>query len=168
MANGTGVFGDREVVAALRQLADMPVAVIDQAAIDAFQPMLEETKEHYRAIRNFKGKTTFPQGRKGTRGGTHVDQLLTVRKTKSGKTKRQYWMGARGRAINLAHLVEFGTAPHYQPNMRIQHPGARPSPGMAPAFEAHGDDVIESMGKALWQRMSERAATLNRPTTRRR
>lgn len=36
-----------------------------------------------------------------------------------------------------SHLVEFGTAPHWQPNRfgGIMHPGARPKPWLRPAYE---------------------------------
>lgn len=35
-----------------------------------------------------------------------------------------------------AHLVEFGTAAHWQPKLNWMHPGARPKPFLRPAWDA--------------------------------
>lgn len=49
----------------------------------------------------------------------------------------------------VGHLVEFGTAPHWQPNRfgGIMHPGARPYPFMRPAHDETKDQVIETFAK---------------------
>lgn len=161
----TGISGDREVVNALRSLSNgLPMADVDKAAVKSMQPMLQDAKNRARGLRNFAGKHPgFPDPRSPRKGG-HLDEGLDVRKTTSTRAKRSYWLGAVRRALKIAHLVEFGTAPHFQPHFRggFLHPGARRQPFMTPAYEEHADDVPESFGKNLWQILSRRVAEIAR------
>ena len=52
---------------------------------------------------------------------------------------------------NVAHLVEFGTAPHFQPNRfgGIMHPGARPKPFLRPAFETMKEEVVRKTAEEV-------------------
>lgn len=55
------------------------------------------------------------------------------------------------RNYSAAVLVEFGTAPHWQPNRGggQMHPGARAKPFMRPAFEQTKDEIARQTGEQL-------------------
>ena len=131
----------------LRQnLRSLPTALasrqVDKVATDALDPMLQETIAQARRRRQ--------QG-KAPKGG-HLDQNVVVRKIreKSVGTKRVYWVTFRRRGRRIAHLVEFGTAPHAQPARGILHPGARPYPFARPAYEAKKLETLRRVGPGLW------------------
>jgi HK97 gp10 family phage protein len=168
VANRTGITGDRELVAALRSLTEgVSVIDVDKSATAAMKPMTEQTKAGYRPRRQDKNNPYYPEWGRLTPAGKHLDQNIVVRKNKGSRTKRQYWMGPTKKAAKIAHLVEFGTAPHWQPNRRMFHPGARPYPSMTPAYEAHKDEVILRFGRQLWEHLRARAVQLNRKAPRR-
>ena len=134
-----GVYGDRQTAANLRRLANrFPLSALDRAAVKSMSPMLDETRQAYRAHRQ-------PQ----TADGDHLDQNIVVRKESGSRTRRNYKLGANRNAQWKAHLAEFGTAAHYQPKRGVLHPGARPILAMTHAYEQHGNDVIRSLGKGL-------------------
>lgn len=90
--------------------------------------------------------------------GGHLDQGVVVRKVEGhGKTTRTFWVSFQRRARYLAHLVEFGTVPHWQPGRQRMHPGARARPFATPAFESTKDETVETLGRQTW-RLIERAA----------
>lgn len=168
----SGVTGHVELVAALRELAQsITPADIDKAAVESLDPMLKDTKERIRLNRNYAGKYPgFPDPATPRKGG-YVDQGVIVRKDEgNSKTQRSYKLGATKRARYVLHLLEFGTAPHYQPNFRggFMHPGATPRPAMTPAFEEHKDDVPTAFGEKIWLSLSAKASTLNKKTPRNR
>lgn len=167
----SGVTGSREVVAALRELATgVDIVAIDAAATQALQPMLEATVNKMRANRNFPGKYPgFPDPATPRKGG-FVDKNVVIQKDGGSKTKRSYRIGAKGRARYLIHLLEFGTAPHFQPNFKggFAHPGAAPRPAMVPSFEEYKDDVPSRFGRAIWLSLAAKAAQMNSKPTRRR
>lgn len=49
----------------------------------------------------------------------------------------------------LGHLLEFGTAPHWQPLRQRMHPGAQPFPHWRPAFETTKGQVVARLGRSL-------------------
>lgn len=56
----------------------------------------------------------------------------------------------RGKAhATLGHLLEFGTAPHWQPRRQRMHPGAQPFPHWRPAFEMTKGQVVARLGRSL-------------------
>lgn len=54
---------------------------------------------------------------------------------------------------SVGHLVEFGTAPHWQPNRfgGTMHPGARPKPFMRPAYDMSKAQIVLRAGESLVQ-----------------
>lgn len=141
----SGLRGDTELRAALREIG---VAVggrqLDKIAGEALEPMREEWSERAK-----------PRRQKKTPNGKHLDQGFVVRRQKVySPLKREFWLAAKGRAARIAHLVEFGTAPHDQPRRGIKHPGARPFPFARPGFEAKKDEVVGTMGSDIWDRIS--------------
>lgn len=163
------VSGDRELVAALRNLgAGVPVRDIDTAATKSLRPMLQQTKDSLKANRNYVGKYPgFPQPRSPRKGG-HVDQGIVVRKDRAGTTSRSYKLGATKRARFLLHLLEYGTAPHWQPNFRggFMHPGATPRPSITPAYETHKAGVIKTFGFEIIEMIERKAHALGMRTSR--
>ena len=168
----SGVTGDKELIANLRELAKGPSAAeVDQAATQSLQPMLSKTKERLKQARNFHGKYPgFPQPRVPRSGG-HVDEGIVIRKGKaSSKNKRDYKLGATRRSRFLLHLVEFGTAPHYQPKFRggWHHPGARAHPSLLPSFDEESGKVPGTFGRLIWTTMSNKISKMKKAPRRRR
>lgn len=162
----SGVTGHNELIANLRELAKGPTgAEIDSAATASLNPMLVKTKERLKKARNFVGKYPgFPQPKVPRQGG-HVDEGIVVRKLKvGGGGKRSYRLGATRRSRYLLHLVEFGTAPHYQPNFRggWQHPGARANPSLIPSFDEESGKVPTEFGRMIWTTMASKIAKLKK------
>lgn len=140
MARST-VTGDRELLAALAAVGQSPSRQLDLACRISLDPMristIENARRHRRAIRT-------------PRGG-HLDQGVVIARIEArGGTFRVFWLSFRRRARRIAHLVEFGTAPHWQPRRMRMHPGARPFPFFRPAFEANKHIAAEIFGKSMW------------------
>jgi HK97 gp10 family phage protein len=160
------VTGDRQVVAALRRLGKGPGArEIDTAANRAMRPMRDDARKRLAAHRNFANKypSYFPKQRGPFT--KHVDKGIVVRKDgKQTPGSRTYKMGGIGRARWILHLLEFGTAPHFQPSLLggWMHPGASPRPTMIPAYEHGKSSVIDAMQDDIldWLEREARGAGL--------
>lgn len=168
----SGVTGDKELVANLRELAKgVTAAEVDRAATQSLQPMLKKTKDRLKSARDYVGKYPgFPQP-KVPRSGGHVDEGVVVRKSRvSSKAKRAYKLGATRRARYLLHLVEFGTAPHLQPNLfgGFFHPGARANPSLTPSFDEESNKVPKTFGRIIWNTMSNKISRMKKGPKRRR
>lgn len=148
MRSGGFVTGDKELAAALRVLSKGPGArEIDGMANRTLSPVRDDVKSRLRAIRNFPSKYSsfFPKQR--GKFANHLDKFVVVRKDgKQSVGRRSYRIASTGRGKSLLHLVEYGTAPHAQPNLRFMHPGATPRPVMTPAYEAGHAGVIREFG----------------------
>jgi hypothetical protein len=148
------VRGDKEIVANLRR-AQRSVGgrFLDRMLSEALGPMKERTETNARSLRDFVGKYPgFPQPITPRKGG-HLDQGVTIgRKEVNGFYGRVYWLGFTKRGKKIAHLVEYGTAPHFQPNFRggWNHPGAAPRPFFRPAFESTKDRVVKEVADRTW------------------
>lgn len=117
----------------------------DRIAPQALQPMLTKIRNNAMALRD-------PH----TADGDHLDQGLAIQRVDgrsvtlgsiAGRaatvTTPVYWLGfVTRRTKNIAHLVEFGTAPHYQPHRKIMHPGAVAKPFFTNGFASTRDAVI--------------------------
>jgi hypothetical protein len=136
------IRGVAEVNRALTNAGNAPGKLIDVACQQGLEPMRLQTELNAMARRQ-------PH----TPKGGHLDEGVVVAKIQSkGQFFREYWISFTKRARKLAHLVEFGTAPHWQPNWRggSLHPGARPYPFARPAFEAKKGGVADVMGRVFW------------------
>lgn len=166
------VSGDRQIVAALRRLGKGPSArEVDSAATRAMNPMRDDARKRLAAHRNYAAKypSYFPKQQGPF--GKHVDKGIVVRKDgKQAPGRRSYKLGATGRARFLLHLLEFGTAPHFQPNLLggWMHPGSTPRPSMIPAYERGKDDVIDSMSDDIldWAERESRGVGMRFTRTR--
>lgn len=166
------VSGDRQIIAALRKLSKGPGArEIDTAATRAMNPMRDDARKRLAAHRNYASKypAYFPKQRGPF--GKHIDKGIVVRKDgKQSVGRRSYKLGGIGRAKSLLHLLEFGTAPHFQPSLLggWMHPGSTPRPSMVPAYEHGKNGVIDSMSDDIldWAEREARGAGMRFSRTR--
>lgn len=141
--------GDRALVGALRGIEAVTSTGLDGVARDALEPIRAQTSTNFRRYRRVT--KTIPKG-------GHLDQGVVIRKTRgTGKVFREFWVSLTKRARSIGHLVELGTAPHWQPLRKRMHPGARPHPGMAPAFEEKKSETVALVGSGTWA-LIQRAA----------
>lgn len=116
---------------------------IDSIMVASLAPMQEE------AIRRAP-RSTLKRG-------------IVTRKVKNlSRFTKEFWVSfKRGNAMRIAHLIEFGTAPHslakgasrrknYLQDRPPFHPGTRPHPFFRPAYEATKDEVFLKAGEGLW------------------
>lgn len=140
--------GDRELMRALDGIALVASAGLDTAARDSLEPMRQQTQTNALRLRQ-PGRSPI---------GGHLDQGVVVRKVAGkGRTMRVFWVAFQRRARKIAHLVEFGTLPHWQPKRMRMHPGARPKPFFSPAYEGTKNLVVNTLGQNTW-RLIEGAA----------
>ena len=127
--------GDKELRRTLASIGrGMGGSNLDKACVKALEPLKDRTVQNARRLRQ-PGRTP--------KGG-HLDQGVVVRRMSAPTIHRRiYWVAFKGRARRIAHLVEFGTAPHYQPRRGRMHPGARPRRFFTRAFESTKRDVVE-------------------------
>lgn len=139
------VKGDKDIIANIRRAQGaIGGPVIDEMSRHSLEPMRQQTEDNARRHR-----------RPHTPPGGHLDEGVVIAKREQrGAYFKVFWVTFTKRARKIAHLVEFGTAPHYQPNRGIQHPGARPFPFMRPAFETTKQEVVETLAQQAWRRIS--------------
>jgi HK97 gp10 family phage protein len=140
----TGVTGDVELIAAMRSIGmSVQGNEIDRIARASLAPMKDETAANAKRLRQAS-----------TKNGQHLDQSVVIaKKVSKGRAYREFWLSFKGRGARIAHLVEFGTAPHDQPKRGIRHPGARPKPFARPAFESTKEETGEIFGRGVWDRI---------------
>lgn len=139
------ITGERELQSTLRRLAQRPTsAETDQIAVAALDPLRSETAA-------LAPRMSLKQG------------VVTRKRASRSRASREYWVSfRRGIAMQIAHLVEFGTAPHSlakgasrRKNLLQDvppfHPGTNPEPFMTPAFEGTKNEVIAEFGRRAWQ-----------------
>jgi HK97 gp10 family phage protein len=135
------VTGHRQTAAAIRKLARLPQGVVGKASRKAMAPILRAAKANLRKNKSYK------------RGV--LSRSLVIRKLRGTTSLSQWVIAASGRGIGISALVEFGTAPHWQPKRGRMHPGARAKPFLTPAFEAHDDQavkiMVDELGKGIMQ-----------------
>lgn len=129
------VTGFRETARAIRELTRFPKRKISTASRKALRPMLAKAKA------NLKANYSYHRG--------VLYRSMVIRQWKSTTAMSQWVIAATGRGVNIAHLVEAGTAPHYQPKRRRMHPGARPKPFLEPAYLAHDKEAVDILAKDL-------------------
>jgi hypothetical protein len=134
------IRGNKQLAANLRRMTTIPKREIDPIMQDALEPMRTDTVQNALVLRQ---TGTSP-------GGGHLDQgVVSVPVKESSRTRTTWWVSFVRRARKIAHLVEFGTAPHEQPRRGIMHPGARPKPFFRPAFEGNKGVALSRLGSGL-------------------
>lgn len=122
----------------LREIARHPTQAEQKQARQAgLQPFVEAAQAHLAS--NGSNKTGQLSGSLGVAEKTKDTSAAGPLKGK--------------RHASVGHLVEFGTAPHYQPNRNggQWHPGARPYPFMRPAYEETKNEIVEEAARSLAQ-----------------
>lgn len=149
------VRGSRETSRALRALANAVSVPLNATSRFALQPTLKAAKQNVKAL-PLDDST-----------GALEASLTIKRKARSSKLNPVYQVGpdsgfrkGKRRPVSYAHLIEFGTAPHAQPNRGIVHPGTRPKPFMTPAYHATKEEVVKRFGQRIGPEMEKRAARL--------
>ncbi|RWN58755.1 hypothetical protein [Mesorhizobium sp.] len=153
------VRGARETSRALRELAKVVSVPINATSRFALQPTLKAAKANVRAL-PLKEKT-----------GSLEKSLVIKQKPRTSKVNPLFQVGPDAsfqratqfgsrRPVRYAHLLEFGTAPHYQPKRGVVHPGTRPTPWLTPAYFATRDEVVKRFSKKIGPEMEKRAAKL--------
>jgi len=152
------VIGVEELVRNINAVGrGISVRHLDPAMKRALKPMLDSAKSK-----------ALPRRQAHTAAGQHLDEGLVIAKgEQTTRTRREQLVTATGRAMKLAHLVEFGTAPHFQPNRGVMHPGARPFPFLRPAFDENAQQTIVLVGQELWREIEKDIVQMSRPERRR-
>lgn len=122
---------------------------VDPIAMEALEPMREEVQ----ILARFRRQ---PGNRPP---GGHLDEGIVKRKISGGSgAVRVFWISLANRARLIGHLVEFGTAPHFQPRRNRMHPGARPFPFFTPGYESEKNNVVRKISELTWRALNAAAA----------
>jgi len=153
------VKGARETARALRELAKQVSVPINATSRFALQPTLKKARNNVLALGLDQAT------------GTLAKALTIKRKANSSRANPVHQVGPDAgvekwtrfgfrRPVKYAHLLEFGTAPHYQPKRGVMHPGTRPRPFLGPAYFQTRDEVVRRFGAKIGPEMEKRAAKL--------
>jgi len=149
MAKRAGVYGGKELQAALRTLARTYGPPVNEASRFALQPVLKAAKAN----------TEHESARKA---------LVLKRDTKAHKAMPTHAVGGdpRNPDFRLLHLLEFGTEPHVNAGQfpGTRHPGTTAQKFLTPAYEAEAGNVIKRFGAKLGPAIEKQAARLARKT----
>lgn len=132
------IEGLSDLDAALKDLGDgVERRVLAKAVAAGGEVLLEGAQR--RAPRS---RGTLPEGHK------HMADTLVVQnhKTQAGEFRSVIGSVEKG---SLLHLVEFGTAPHFQPKLHRQHPGTQAQPFLRPTIDEDGPRAVEACKEAM-------------------
>lgn len=148
----SSVTGGPELRAALKALRSALSAPLNEASKRAMEPMAEEAKALLK--------------RNGSVQSGRLYRIITVvrNRKRSSALRPVYEVGPDGSdpAYREAHLVEFGTAPHFQPELNRMHPGARPKPFMRSAFEQNKEGAVKIFADTIGPAIEKQADRLAR------
>ena len=158
--------GDKALKANIRRLSRIYTPkLMDLDMEAAIEPLRRTTEKNALPLRNFRGKHSFffpqPSGRPP---GGHLDEGVVSARIVARPKRRTWWVSFARRARYIAHLVEFGTAPHRQDNFKggFDHPGAKAQPFFRPAFDAEREHVLQTLARRAWLRLSAATSTVRR------
>lgn len=150
MAKKSKFSGVRSTKAAFRQLQSGLTVPINEASRKALRPVLREAKA------NLKANGSVESG--------ELLSLMTIKRDpEAPKNRPTHVVGPDSKKsghYRVAHLVELGTAPHFQPELNKMHPGAAAKPFLRPAFEEKKDEAIKMFGETIGPAIEKRAARL--------
>ncbi|WP_275782433.1 HK97-gp10 family putative phage morphogenesis protein [Pararhizobium gei] len=127
--------GANGIAKAFRAISLNLATPIAQASKKAFKPTVEAAK------RNLDANGSVESGK--------LKKLITVKRDPKNKAAHHVGPANTDPAYREAHLVEFGTAPHMQPELGRMHPGAAAKPFLTPAFEETADEVLQIFGREI-------------------
>lgn len=150
----SSVKGVRETARNIRKLSMAMATPIAAASRYALAPMRDSAKAN---LRTFKSNRYEP-GPNVVTG--ELLRSITIRQTLKNRTNVQHVVAATGKGIKKAHLVEFGTDPHWQPKRKVMHPGAQPFPFLTPAFHKNDALALERFGRMVGDEIERKARAL--------
>ncbi|WP_306049184.1 hypothetical protein [Oceaniradius stylonematis] len=143
------VRGHRKAARNIRRVAKSFDRPIGEASRYGLQPMLRSAKQ------NLLDNGSYESG--------ELYDGMRIRKIKKAPAGHvQHHVTATGKAVSKAHLVEFGTAPHWQPKRQQMHPGAKPHPFIEPAYHEKADETVDRFGKRVGPAIERQAARIGR------
>lgn len=160
---GISIEGDKALMSALRSLPEKVRRKISLAAVRAgAKPVISAAasaapRESGRLQESIGAKT------KAYRRGAEATIAVIGARKGFGGDYRGYPRDPR----YYSHMVEGGTRPHLLPYLRIggeiirqwwRHPGARPKPFLAPAFDSQKQMALSAITAKLRQRLEKEAA----------
>ena len=154
------IRGERELRAALLELGRTFGGPALDASMRKGMTVFRKSARANLLINRSLGAFTPPQRRL-------ISNLFTEKAKGRKRSNPKFYLGGRNRGKKIAHLVEFGTAPHFQPKRNRMHPGARARPFMRPAFDSNGDQVLDFIMKDLRGQVIKQAARLRARNKRR-
>ena len=140
------VTGFRETARAIRKVAQYPKMKVGAASRKALTPMLKATRA------NLKTNRSYHRG--------VLSRSMKIRKLKTTSALSEWVLAATGRGVGIAHLVEGGTRPHWQPKRMMMHPGAKAKPFLEPAYFANDDEAVKILAMELGAGMIRYASTV--------
>lgn len=157
------VRGAKQTSANLRELSRFVSVPLNTASRFALQPTLSAARINAKSLHS-EEKT-----------GTLAASLTIKRDPRSPKLNPKHQVGpasdyerdtqyGKRRPAKYAHLLEFGTAPHYQPGRGVTHPGSRPEPFLTPAYDSTKEVVVKRFGQKIGPELEKRAAKLGART----
>lgn len=157
----SGVRGLRMVLGVMQAMEKAPTAALRRKAREAaLRPALDAERRILRAMDAVE--TGALDEALALAPGNRNSRNRTVMGPRLGR------FGSEGRRpASYQHLVEYGTAPHWQPNRfgGIMHPGAQPKPHVRPAYEETkgnwGRDYLEVIAAGV--RAAARAKARRNP-----
>jgi len=146
-----GVRGDKELARAFRSLAAAVTPAVRKKARQKGLRVVQMDAKDRLALNDSVETRALLSKIAVDESGKANTSLVGVKRGRTGRMNR---MPAR-----YAHLVEFGTAPHFQPNRfgGIMHPGARPKPFMRPAFEENRAEIPKAYFQEIWTAIATKA-----------
>ncbi|MCW5697372.1 MAG: hypothetical protein KIS96_11660 [Bauldia sp.] len=149
------VHGDRALMSTLAELG----RTFGGAALDA------SMRKGLTIVRN-QAKTNLVANRSVHRP-VLIKSFRTAKDAGRHRHQPRFRLGFVSGGRSIAHLVEFGTRPHYQPRRGVMHPGARPKPFVRPAFDTQGPRAMDMILKDLRTQIIRKAAALRARNMRR-
>lgn len=157
------VRGDKQVAAALRALTKAVDAPMNAAARFALRPTLSAAKRNLRSLDLSDSSGALQESLTVKRNERLSRKLKPVHQVgpDSGKTKSHIsnFTGEKvtRKPVKYAHLLEFGTAPHFI-REGVMHPGAAPKPFMTPAYLETKEIVAQRFTSRFVPEIEKRAA----------
>lgn len=132
----------------LRSMAQLMQRPMNEASRKALAPILRDAKS------NLKSNGSYITG--------DLYRGMVIRLKDKRRNQVINVVAATGRAIGEAHLVEFGTEPHWQPNRGQMHPGAEAKPFLEPAYVANEAKAVKIFGEEIGVALERQAGRMSK------
>ena len=147
------VSGVKQTAENIRRLSYVG-PLVSRAAREVMKPIEADARAH---LATFKPHRYIPGPNIVTR---ELIRSIVTREIVKRSGRSITAVGATGKGIRKAHLVEFGTDPHWQPRRKVWHPGAKPFPYLTPAFLKHEREVLVDFESKVLGEIARKAIAL--------